>query len=76
MSAMICPKCGDPAVYSKKRGRYFCAECELEFDAPTPYVIADKTFDSVEEAFRDLESEIARANRHRGLFTKATASDR
>jgi tetratricopeptide (TPR) repeat protein len=28
-----CPKCADPAAYSKKRERYFCAECELEFDA-------------------------------------------
>jgi hypothetical protein len=28
-----CPRCADPAAYSKKRERYFCAECELEFDA-------------------------------------------
>jgi tetratricopeptide (TPR) repeat protein len=28
-----CPQCGDPAAFSKKRSRYFCAECELEFDA-------------------------------------------
>lgn len=29
-----CPQCSDPAAFSKKRGLYFCAECELEFDAP------------------------------------------
>ena len=30
-----CPQCGDLAAFSKKRVRYYCAECETEFDAPT-----------------------------------------
>ena len=33
MITQLCPRCADPAAYSKKRERYFCAECELEFDA-------------------------------------------
>jgi len=27
-----CPKCGDAATFSKKRGRHYCAECDHEFD--------------------------------------------
>jgi TIR domain/NACHT domain len=34
MTAHACPQCGDLAAFSKKRGRYYCAECELEFDHP------------------------------------------
>jgi len=40
------------------------------------YVIAEKVFDSVEEALFDLESEIARAPLRRGLPIEATESDR
>lgn len=28
-----CPQCGDVAAFSKKRGRFYCAECDLEFDS-------------------------------------------
>ena len=33
-----CPDCGELAAFSKKRGKHFCAECELEFDAPVQLV--------------------------------------
>ena len=29
-----CPDCGELAAFSKKRGRHFCADCELEFATP------------------------------------------
>ena len=38
MPSTPCPRCSDRAAFSNKRGRYFCAECELEFDAPTQAV--------------------------------------
>lgn len=30
---MNCPKCGDPANFSKKRAKLYCAECELELES-------------------------------------------
>ena len=33
-----CPDCGELAAFSKKRGKHFCAECELEFVAPVKLV--------------------------------------
>lgn len=38
INTLLCPQCSDPAAFSKKRGKFFCAECELEFDAPTQAV--------------------------------------
>lgn len=35
---ILCPQCSDPAAFSKKCGKYFCAECEREFDAPAQAV--------------------------------------
>ena len=29
-----CPRCKQPANFSQKRGKYFCAECEEAFDVP------------------------------------------
>ena len=29
-----CPTCGEPAPFSRRRGRHYCDECELAFDAP------------------------------------------
>jgi len=34
MSQLSCPKCQEPAAFSKKRGCLWCAECEFGFDAP------------------------------------------
>lgn len=34
MTLSACPQCGEVSAFSKKRARHFCAECELEFDAP------------------------------------------
>jgi tetratricopeptide (TPR) repeat protein len=31
MTSQPCPRCGDPASFSKRRNQYFCAECELAF---------------------------------------------
>ena len=34
-----CPNCNQPANFSPKRGRFYCAECEVAFDAgPDPVV--------------------------------------
>ncbi len=30
-----CPNCGEPVVFSRKRLRFYCSECELAFDPPT-----------------------------------------
>jgi len=38
MIEIICNKCGDPARFSKKRRKYFCTECEIEFEAPNQTV--------------------------------------
>ncbi len=32
MSPLPCPQCQEPAAFSKKRGCYYCAECELAFE--------------------------------------------
>ena len=32
MSQLPCPQCEEPAAFSKKRGCYYCAECELAFE--------------------------------------------
>lgn len=32
--ALACPRCQLPSQFSAKRQRYFCAECELTFEAP------------------------------------------
>ncbi len=32
MSQVPCPQCREPAAFSKKRGCYYCAECELPFE--------------------------------------------
>ena len=31
MDPIPCPQCSDPAAFSKRRGRHYCAECEFEF---------------------------------------------
>jgi len=35
MTTLICPQCGDPTNFSKKRGQYFCTECDLAFGGKT-----------------------------------------
>jgi tetratricopeptide (TPR) repeat protein len=32
MSTQACPTCGEPAAFSKKRGQFYCADCEVPFD--------------------------------------------
>ena len=44
MPSTPCPSCGDHANFSKKRSRYFCAECEIEFDALAPPAEAQTVF--------------------------------
>jgi len=38
---MICPHCGDQVNFSKRRGKFYCAECELEIDSPPKDSITD-----------------------------------
>jgi hypothetical protein len=44
MNLLACPQCGEPATFSKKRDRYFCAECEHEFDVPAQPVASQTIF--------------------------------
>lgn len=34
-STAPCPECAEPVKYVKRRARFYCDECELEFDAPS-----------------------------------------
>ena len=34
-STAPCPECAEPVKYVKRRARFYCDECELEFDTPS-----------------------------------------
>lgn len=47
---MICPHCGDQVNFSKKRAKFYCAECELEIDSPPN----DSTTDTISSTRANL----------------------
>jgi hypothetical protein len=70
MTLLACPQCGDPATFSKKRGQYFCTECELTFggeaeaaDGPAPQPAAAKTLKLFLSYGRDDHADEVRALR-------------
>jgi hypothetical protein len=50
-----CPTCNNPAAYSPKRGRYYCAECEITFDPPPQKIESQTIFLSY--AHKSLKSD-------------------
>lgn len=50
-----CPTCNNPAPYSPKRGRYYCAECEITFDPPPQKIESQTIFLSY--AHKSLKSD-------------------
>jgi tetratricopeptide (TPR) repeat protein len=70
MMPLACPQCGDPAGFSKKRGQYFCTECELAFGGeaeaatrPAPQTDSVNTLKLFLSYGRDEHADEARALR-------------
>ena len=38
MTTALCPQCSELAAFSKKRGQFYCSECELAFEPPAAQI--------------------------------------